>query len=1295
MSASEIIKAALSLPLEERAEFVLKMFGNDPALLERLLPRIGDPANLPESAESKESGSGRNAFSQNPSRESVLSDDDLVSLWGEASQLNSQGSDEPCEVNPGSLKPRLMVGPYRLLQPLGEGGMGSVWLAEQNEPVKRRVALKVIKNWGNSNDILARFEVERQALAMMNHPHIARILDAGSTPNGQPYFAMELVQGQALTDYCDENRLGLDERLKLFSQVCSGIQHAHQKGVIHRDLKPSNVLVAMVDGKPVVKVIDFGLAKAVESTQKLTDRSLFTGIGQIMGTLKYMSPEQAKLGSMDIDTRTDIYALGVLLYELLTGCTPLEDSVIKEQAVLTILTFIRETDPVKPSSRLSNATHEHLSQVTQKRNIDRSRLSKILTGDLDWIVMKALEKDRTRRYESASAFSEDIIRFMNNEPVVARPPSLNYKLAKFVRKNRTGVVASGLLILSLLGGLFGTGYGFLLASESAEAERIARLDAQDRADEAIQQRTRAELRERQAIEAIESFGDAVRNNIELKNNPSLGPLRKTLLQEPLSFFQSLRERMESDADTSQESLQRLASAADELGILTAEIGDRQNAVQAFEQALEIRERLARENPADEKLQSELAFSLNSVAGLWNETGRSAEAIEVARKAIEAREKLTREYPTQTRYQVDLANSINLVAVLLDRTGNTNEAIQAWQRALKIQERLVQENPTVPDFRKELAGSYNNLGLIFQRTGNPVEALRAYEKALELRERLATEFPSIAKAQHDLAQSYSNLGIFRKETGNYNAALQLYEKATGILERLVNENETVSEFQYALAQSQYNFAIVLGETGKQNEGLQRFEQVLEKFQHLANENPKVTKFQSELAKTYNNIGVLLKDTGKPADALKALQKGVAIQERLSTENPTVSEYQSELARHHESVGRLFSQTEQKNDAVQAYEKALTIRKRLASENPAVVQFQNALAICHNLIGNEQNAIGKFTESIKSLREALEIQERLAIENPSLPELQNVLALSYNNIGSVLSANGQSKESLEAFQQSLEIQKKLARDNPNVPMYQCHVGVTLHNLADTELQSGQYAVAQKHLRLAIEYQQRALTANPADPLFRRYMRQHLATLARVAAAQHEADLAREVKVELSELLLSDPANSKIAEQLATPKEDLANASVGELLGLGQFAYDTMQFSLASHLFDCALKKDTALAEDRQRQIAYNAACCALLAAAGESNGESPLDDAERSELRGQALIWLTAELNRWQEFLDANPERTAPERAAIVRQVLDHWKTDPDLQSVREENQLIDLPESERESWVRLWQQVKEITETANE
>jgi eukaryotic-like serine/threonine-protein kinase len=369
-------------------------------------------------------------------------------------------ADKSLEARFPSEEPGRIIGPYKLLQQIGEGGMGVVWMAEQTQPLQRKVALKIIKAGMDSRQVLARFEAERQALALMDHPNIARVLEAGATPEGRPYFAMELVKGQPITRYCDEHRLTPRERLQLFVPVCQAIQHAHQKGVIHRDIKPSNVLVAPYDGKPVVKVIDFGIAKA--AGQPLTDKTLFTELGAVVGTLEYMSPEQAELNNQDIDTRSDIYSLGVLLYELLTGTPPLTRERLKQAAFMEMLRLIREEEPPKPSTRLSDSK-DSLPAISAQRQMEPAKLTRLVRGELDWLIMKALEKDRNRRYETANGFAADVQRYLNDEPVQACPPSTGYRLRKFLRRNKGPVLAAGIVLLVLLGGIVGTTLGLVRA----------------------------------------------------------------------------------------------------------------------------------------------------------------------------------------------------------------------------------------------------------------------------------------------------------------------------------------------------------------------------------------------------------------------------------------------------------------------------------------------------------------------------------------------------------------------------------------------------------------------------------------------------------------------------------------------------------------------------------------------------------------------------------------------------------------------------------------------------------------
>ncbi len=421
----------------------------------------------------------------------------LVPPTGAAQTLSEPKKQASAAEGPGS-----RIGPYKLLQQIGEGGMGVVWMAEQTEPVRRTVALKVIKAGMDSAQVIARFEAERQALALMDHPNIAKVLDAGATETGRPYFVMELVKGMPITKYCDDHRLTIRQRLELFVPVCQALQHAHQKGIIHRDIKPSNVLIAPYDSKPVVKVIDFGVAKA--TGQRLTEKTMFTEFGAVVGTLEYMSPEQAELNNQDIDTRSDIYSLGVLLYELLTGTTPLNMVRLRGTAFAAILLMIQEEEPPKPSTRLSESK-ETLPAMSAHAQTDPAKLAKVMRGELDWIVMRALEKNRNQRYETANGLARDIERYLNEEAVEACPPSASYRLRKFGRKHRAALsTAAALIALLVLGAAVSTWQAIRARQmeQQAMVERDHALEARTEAETA----RKGEAKEKSVAMAMASAG---------------------------------------------------------------------------------------------------------------------------------------------------------------------------------------------------------------------------------------------------------------------------------------------------------------------------------------------------------------------------------------------------------------------------------------------------------------------------------------------------------------------------------------------------------------------------------------------------------------------------------------------------------------------------------------------------------------------------------------------------------------------------------------------------------------------
>ena len=637
--------------------------------------------------------------------------------------MSPLGDSDPTRGHDVPGEPTQWIGPYHLLQKIGEGGMGEVWVAEQHEPIRRTVALKVIKLGMDTRQVVARFEAERQALAVMEHPAIAKVLDAGTTASGRPYFVMEYVKGERITDYCDRQRLSTADRLALFVKVCEGVQHAHQKGIIHRDLKPSNVLVAIQDGQPVPKIIDFGIAKA--TAHHLTEQTVFTELGLLIGTPEYMSPEQAEMTGLDIDTRTDIYSLGVLLYELLTGTLPFDREALRERALDEIRRTIREVDPPKPSTRVTQMGPA-LTEAARKRLTEPARLAGQLRGDLDWITMRALEKDRTRRYDTAMGFANDLRRHLANEPVSAGPPGAAYRAGKFVRRHRFGVATAAALVLLLVG---------FSVTMAVQARRIAR------------ERDRAVAAEKTATQVSAFLVDLFRISDPTGTKGATVTAREILDRGAGQVDRDLR---------SQPLVQ--ASLMDTLGRVYDSLGLFDRAQPLLEASLATRRRLLGAEHLD------VAASLVANGTFWFHKGDFDRSEPMQKQALAIRERLLGpEAP-------EVAASLNNLGTLNLGRGRYDEAQRLMERALQIQER------TLPPDAPELATSVNTLGAIAYRRSDRARARELWERTLAMRERtFGPEHPYVA-------QTLNNLALLHNQAGDAAGARPLLERVVAIQEK---------------------------------------------------------------------------------------------------------------------------------------------------------------------------------------------------------------------------------------------------------------------------------------------------------------------------------------------------------------------------------------------------------------------------------------------------------------------------------------------------------------------------------
>ncbi|MEZ5063441.1 MAG: serine/threonine-protein kinase [bacterium] len=662
--------------------------------------------------------------------------DDTPTSAGGPSPPDSTLRQEP---SPGAGR---LLGPYRLLQKIGEGGMGEVWLAEQREPIQRNVALKIIKPGMDSREIIGRFEAERQALALMNHPCIAKVFDAGTTENGRPYFAMEYVPGLPLHEYCDRHQLDTRKRLELFIRVCQGVQHAHQKAVIHRDLKPTNVLVTEVDGVPTAKIIDFGVAKA--TAHKLTDQTMFTEVGAFIGTPEYMSPEQADLGTEDIDTRADIYSLGVMLYELLAGALPFDIRSMRRAGFDAMRKVIREQEPLTPSKKLETLG-EKATEIAARRATEFHRLRRSLQGDLDWIVLKAMEKERNRRYETANGLALDIGRFLADEPVQARPPTAGYRLRKLVRRNRGAFRALVAVFAVLVLGIAATSWGLLRAKR---AERMAAYEAKEA--------------HRQA-EIAQAVNDFLNQDLLSTVAPSVEEGRgiDVRMREVLDVAAARLD--ESSAPGGRFADKPLVEAAirQTLGSTYLASGEYETALPQFEREVELR----MEHQGEDDIQT--AWALHDEALAQFRLGRLEEAERGLQRVLRYEEHAS---PAEAK---DVAEWKATLGMIYEDAGRFEEAEALLLDVLASQKRDL--GPDHPNTTRTMT----TLANIYQRTGRYAECEALAKQVLEVCLRTdGEEAPETLRILSNLANVIANQGRLREAQEYMIRALEAKKRVLG-------------------------------------------------------------------------------------------------------------------------------------------------------------------------------------------------------------------------------------------------------------------------------------------------------------------------------------------------------------------------------------------------------------------------------------------------------------------------------------------------------------------------------------
>ena len=867
---------------------------------------------------------------------------------------------------------------FKLREKLGEGGMGVVFVADQTEPVQRRVALKVIKTGADSACLLARFEQERQALALMDHPNIAKVLDAGVNETGQPYFVMELVKGVSFTRYCDTARLTARQRLELFIPVCQAVQHAHQKGIIHRDLKPTNILIGLYDGRPVPKVIDFGVAKATGA--RLTEQSIYTEVGSLIGTLEYMSPEQAELNNLDIDTRSDIYALGVILYELLTGVVPFSRKELQSAGFAEMLRIIKEEEPSRPSTKLSGSGQ--LPSVAAERQTEPKKLTRLVRGELDWIAMKCLEKDRSRRYETANGLAQDLQRYLADEPVLAGPPSVHYRLRKFIARNNGPVLAASIFFLLLVGGIIGTTLGLIEAKRQERLALAAQHEEAERAKAEARERQRAELAESEAKtqkadalgqkkQALASAADA-RAVLAFFQDKVLAAGRPEGEQGGLGKDVTLRQAVDAAAPGVRASFQDQplveASIRSVLGDTFYYLGEPALAIPQVERARALRQvHLGTEHP-------DTLTCMNDLGNLYMMVGKLDLALPLLEETLKLRTaKLGPEHP-------DTLTSMNSLASTFHKDGKLTLALPLFEETLKLRKaKLGLEHPQTLTSMNNLANAYGAAGKVDLALSLHLETLKLHKA------KLGPEHPGTLRSMANLAGSYWR-------NGKLDLALPLFEESLKLRKAKLGPQHPDT-----LA-SMNNLAIAYRDVGKLDQALPLFEETLQL------RKAKLGPEHLDTLVSMNNLAGAYRDAGKLNLALPLHEETLKLTKaRLGPEHPDTLTCMNDLGNTYRASGKL-------DLALPLFEETLKLTKaELGPEHSDTLTCMNDLAVAYL-------AAGKPVLALPLLQETLQLRKaNLGPEHPRT-------LIPLNNLVIALAAAGKHDEAVPLCHEAIAIQRR---------------------------------------------------------------------------------------------------------------------------------------------------------------------------------------------------------------------------------------------------------------------------------